>query len=161
MIAGSGATLGIWTPDLLKTLAQERQVIIFDNRGIGLSTDSAEAEHTADSYAESTMNLIDALGLTQPDVLGWSMGGFITLAIAVKYADRVHTLVLASTSSGGLLGVLISEQQMLNGSVVHAQCMAELRAQYVTAMVLVCKQHYHHGFITHDQSCSVDSAQSS
>ena len=116
MIAGSGATLGIWTPDLLKTLAQERQVIIFDNRGIGLSTDSAEIEHTADSYAESTVNLIDALGLDWPDVLGWSMGGFITLAIAVKYADRVHNIVLTSTSSGGLLGMLITEH------LSHAQC---------------------------------------
>ena len=128
LIAGSGATLGIWTPDLLKTLAERRKVIIFDNRGIGLSTDSAEAEHTADSYAESTVNLIDALGLDQPDVLGWSMGGFITLAIAVKYPDRVHSIVLASTSSGGLLGMLIIEQHMLSVAAVLAQCFEDLCA---------------------------------
>lgn len=108
MVAGSGATLGIWTPDLLKTLAEDQQVIIFDNRGIGLSTDSQEAEHTADSYAESTVGLINALGLDQPDILGWSMGGFITLTIAVKYANMIHNVVLASTSSGGLLGMMLN-----------------------------------------------------
>lgn len=33
MVAGRGATASNWDPDLLQTLAAERQVTIFDNRG--------------------------------------------------------------------------------------------------------------------------------
>lgn len=46
MIAGQGATATVWTPDLLQTLAQGRQVTVFTNKGLGLST---EAEETQDS----------------------------------------------------------------------------------------------------------------
>ena len=37
----SGATTFVWTPDLLRGLAQGRQVITFDNAGMGLSTDTS------------------------------------------------------------------------------------------------------------------------
>ena len=102
MVAGQGATLGIWSPDLLKTLAAGRQVTIFDNRGIGFSADSDEAEEsTIEGYADSTVDLIESLGLDQPDILGWSLGGFITLALVANQPDVVNHVVLADTSSGG------------------------------------------------------------
>lgn len=102
MVSGQGATLGIWTPDLLKTLAAGRQVTIFDNRGIGYSADAdPEEEHTISGYADSTVDLIDALGLEQPDILGWSFGGFITLMIVTSFPEAVNHVVLADTSAGG------------------------------------------------------------
>lgn len=55
-------------------------------------------------YADSTVDLIDALGLEQPDILGWSLGGDICLYIAEFYADMINRVVLADTTSGGLLG---------------------------------------------------------
>ena len=58
----------------------------------------------AAGYAESTVDLIDALGLEQPNILGWSLGGFITLSIAVDYADMVNQVIVADTTSGGKLG---------------------------------------------------------
>ena len=57
-------------------------------------------------YAESTVDLIEALQLDQPDILGWSLGGFIALTIAVEYPDMVNRVVLADTTSGGKLGEL-------------------------------------------------------
>ena len=102
MVSGQGATLGIWTPDLLKTLATGRQVTIFDNRGIGYSNDAdPEEENTILGYADSTVDLIDALGLEQPDILGWSLGGFITLTLVTSFPDAVNRVVLADTSAGG------------------------------------------------------------
>lgn len=102
MVSGQGATLGIWTPDLLKTLAAGRQVTIFDNRGIGFSTDvDPEEESTTLGYAESTVELIGALDLDQPDILGWSLGGFITLTLATSFPEAVNRVVLADTSTGG------------------------------------------------------------
>ena len=101
MIAGQGATLSIWTPDLLKNLAAGRQVTIFDNRGIGLSTDTTTEPYSIGLYAASTVDLIEALGLEQPDILGWSLGGLIAQSIAVENGDAVSHVVLTDTTSAG------------------------------------------------------------
>ncbi len=44
MVSGQGATATVWTPDLLQTLAQGRQVTVFTNKGVGYSTDAEETE---------------------------------------------------------------------------------------------------------------------
>jgi pimeloyl-ACP methyl ester carboxylesterase len=68
-------------------------------------TDQAQAQ-TVDGFALSTVQLIRALELDQPDILGTSLGGYVALTIAVDYGDMVNHVVLADTSSGGLLGKL-------------------------------------------------------
>ena len=47
VVSGQGATATVWTPDLLQTLAQGRQVTIFTNKCLGLSVDSQETEATS------------------------------------------------------------------------------------------------------------------
>lgn len=74
MIVGMGCTKSTWTPDLLKTLAATREVLIFDNRGSGRSTDADPlSQLTVESLAASTLELLDVLDIKQPDILGWSM----------------------------------------------------------------------------------------
>jgi len=74
MIAGVRCTLSTWTPDLLKSLAATREVVIFDNKGVGLSPDADwPGDVSIEGYAGSTLALISALDLHQPDVLGWSL----------------------------------------------------------------------------------------
>jgi len=74
MIAGVRCTLSTWTPDLLKNLAATREVVVFDNKGVGFSYDAEwPGDVSIQSYAESTVALISALELEEPDVLGWSM----------------------------------------------------------------------------------------
>ena len=46
MVSGQGATATVWTPDLLQTLAQGRQVTIFTNKGLGLSTEAGETPNS-------------------------------------------------------------------------------------------------------------------
>ncbi|KAK9814864.1 hypothetical protein WJX73_000694 [Symbiochloris irregularis] len=100
LIAGQGATSSIWTPALLRSLAQHREVIIFDNKGIGLSTYDGD-DYTIQSFAESTRDLVEALDLQQPDVLGWSLGGVIAMTFAGLYPSALRRLVLTDTSTGG------------------------------------------------------------
>ena len=47
VVSGQGATATIWTPDLLQTLAQGRQVTIFTNKCLRLSVDSQETQATS------------------------------------------------------------------------------------------------------------------
>ncbi len=64
-----------WTPRLLRALAANREVIIFDNAGIGFSSIAPNSMPAAAGYfrlqADTVAGLISAIGLTQPDILGW------------------------------------------------------------------------------------------
>ena len=53
---------------------------------------------TADDLAADVAGLIDALGLSRPTLLGWSMGGCVALALALSHPGKVSKLVLLSTS---------------------------------------------------------------
>ena len=70
LIPGASSTVNVWSPDLLRGLAQGRQLITFDPAGMGLSADTS-GNASVEYYAYSTALLLDALGLEQPDVLGW------------------------------------------------------------------------------------------
>jgi pimeloyl-ACP methyl ester carboxylesterase len=96
---GYGGTMEAWDPRFVDALAQRFRVVIFDNAGIGL-TRKLPAPLTIDAMADQTSALIDALGLGSPDVLGWSMGGMIAQALAVRHPDQVRRLVLCASFPG-------------------------------------------------------------
>lgn len=74
MITGLGCTKSTMTPDLLHSLAEDRELVIFDNRGSVNSIDREWPRNlTIDDYATSILDFIDALDIEQPDILGWSL----------------------------------------------------------------------------------------
>lgn len=91
-------TIDHWDPAFLEVLASERDVIIFDNRGTGLS--SGTAPETIDGLAEGVLEFSEALGLDQIDLLGWSMGGFVVQATALLRPQLVRRLVVAGSGPG-------------------------------------------------------------
>jgi pimeloyl-ACP methyl ester carboxylesterase len=101
LITGSSATMDMWNPLLLEQLASANyRVIIFENRGVSESTVGTK-EFSISQFANDTLGLLDALGISKADVLGWSMGGFIAQQLAVTNPDRVDNLILYATSCGG------------------------------------------------------------
>jgi pimeloyl-ACP methyl ester carboxylesterase len=85
-----------WDPAVLDGLAHERQVIIFNNAGIASST--GELPSTFAGMAEYAEAFIDALGLEQIDLLGFSIGGMIAQQIVVDRPELVRKLVLVGTA---------------------------------------------------------------
>lgn len=94
------ATMDDWDPQLIDRLAQGRRVILFDNIGVGLS--SGETPASIPAMSEAAISLMDALGLKQADLLGWSMGGMISFAVAINYPARVRRLVIAGSTPVGV-----------------------------------------------------------
>ena len=97
------AVLDNWDPRVIDGLAKSRRVIAFDNRGIGGSEGSVP--DTIEDMARDGIAFIRALGFTQVDLLGLSMGGFVTQAIALQEPLLVRRMILAGTGPAGGVGI--------------------------------------------------------
>jgi pimeloyl-ACP methyl ester carboxylesterase len=101
LIQGSGAAMDVWDARMLRLLAHRHRVVIFDNRGVGSSTDDPATSMTMQLLADDTAGLIRKLHLGRPDVLGWSLGGFIAEELALRHPALVNRLILISSDPGG------------------------------------------------------------
>jgi len=101
VLNGFAATSADWDPSFIDRLASSNELILLNNRGIGGSTDDGQS-FDIEKLADDAMHVIQNLGIGRASVMGWSMGGFIAQAFAVKYTDRVDKVVLLSTDQGGV-----------------------------------------------------------
>jgi pimeloyl-ACP methyl ester carboxylesterase len=104
MLIGTGSTMAEWDPALLRLLARDHRLILFDYPGLGMS--GPWRGHSFDSLADTTAGLMAAIDLPRADVLGWSMGGFVAQRLAIDHPARVSHLILAGTNPGGSHTVL-------------------------------------------------------
>ena len=100
LIVGQDSTMGYWGSDLLRRLADHFTVTTFDNRGIGTTTDPATSPLTIGQMADDTAGFLDAVGLEHPTVFGWSTGGEIALALAVRHPGRLGPLMVSGATAG-------------------------------------------------------------
>jgi pimeloyl-ACP methyl ester carboxylesterase len=91
--------LDSWDPALVDRLAQDREVILLDNRGVGGSTGVVPDNVT--DMARDALAFIDALGLHEVDILGFSLGGYVAQELALLRPRLVRRLVLAGTAPQG------------------------------------------------------------
>jgi pimeloyl-ACP methyl ester carboxylesterase len=91
--------LDSWDPALVDRLAQDREVILLDNRGVGGSTGVVPENVT--TMARDALAFIDALGLEQIDLLGFSLGGFVAQELVLLRPRLVRRVVLAGTAPQG------------------------------------------------------------
>lgn len=91
--------LDSWDPALVDDIAAEREVILVDNSGVGLST--GITPHTVKGLARDVLAFIDALHVTRIDVLGFSLGGFVAQEVVLQRPRLVRRLILAGTGPEG------------------------------------------------------------
>ncbi|HOX19578.1 MAG TPA: alpha/beta hydrolase [Gemmatimonadales bacterium] len=97
------AELDRWDPRVVDGIAARRRVIVFDNRGIGASEGSTPS--SVDAMARDAVAFIKALGAGQVDLLGFSLGGFISQVIAQEAPELVRKIILAGTGPAGGTGI--------------------------------------------------------
>lgn len=101
MIMGYTSTMGAWDPALLDALDDNNTLILFDNRGVGLSTDTTADNTTMQQMADDTAGLLKALGYEKANVLGWSMGARIAQQVVIRHPDQVMKAIFAAPNPGG------------------------------------------------------------
>lgn len=83
---------------IIDLLSQNFKVIVFDNRGAGLS-DKPDIPYSIEMLASDAVDLLEELKIKQAYILGISMGGRIALDIALRYPEMINKLVLVSVGS--------------------------------------------------------------
>ena len=88
-----------WDPALVDALARTREVILFDNAGVGGSTGTVPRTVTA--MAHDALSFIEGLELREIDVLGYSLGGYVAQELVLIRPRLVRRIVLAGTGPQG------------------------------------------------------------
>jgi 3-oxoadipate enol-lactonase len=99
MIMGLGGGIP-WLLLQIPVFSQQYQVIAFDNRGTG-GTDAPDIPYSMEMMAGDLAGLLDTIGVKAAHVFGISMGGMIAQHFALRYPDKIRTLILGATTCGG------------------------------------------------------------
>jgi pimeloyl-ACP methyl ester carboxylesterase len=91
--------LDSWDPALTDALAEHRSVILVDYPGLGAS--SGDFGPSIADTARKAIAFVSALGLTEVDLLGFSIGGFVAQEMALIRPALVRRLILAATAPKG------------------------------------------------------------
>ena len=94
LLHGGLGSIDMFGP-VLPRLAAKRQVIGVDLHGHG-RTALGDRKISAIDMADDLAALVEELGHTQVDVLGYSLGGAVALRVAIQHPKRVRRLVVAS-----------------------------------------------------------------
>jgi pimeloyl-ACP methyl ester carboxylesterase len=92
-------TLDNWDPAVTDPLATGREVILFDNAGVGRSTGHVPA--TIAGMAVHAMAFLDELGMKTCDVIGYSLGGMVALQMVQDRPSIFRRMILVGTAPRG------------------------------------------------------------
>lgn len=90
---GANADLNWRHPGVIRALRKKYQVITFDVRGHGRSDKPKEPEKYGAEIARDVVRLLDHLGIEKAHVVGYSMGGFITIKLTAMCPERLLSAV--------------------------------------------------------------------
>jgi pimeloyl-ACP methyl ester carboxylesterase len=97
LLHGFGASLFSWR-EVTEPLAEFGTVIAYDRPAFGLTERPLEWEgenpYSQDSQVELVIGLMDALGIEKATLVGNSAGGTVSMLAALKYPQRVTSLIL-------------------------------------------------------------------
>lgn len=97
------AVLDNWDPRVVDGLAAKHHVIAFDNRGVGASSGAPAA--SMEEMAKDAITFIEAMGLDQVDLFGFSMGGMIAQEIVLMKPQLVRKMIITGTGPAGGEGI--------------------------------------------------------
>jgi 3-oxoadipate enol-lactonase len=92
-----GTTLAMWEPQAA-ALARGHRVLRYDLRGHGRSP-VPEAPYSIADLGSDLLALLDRTGIARASLFGVSLGGMVSMWVAVHAPERVDRLVLCSTSA--------------------------------------------------------------
>jgi pimeloyl-ACP methyl ester carboxylesterase len=112
-----------WIAELAKT----RKVIAVEMQGHGRTAD-IERDISQENLADDVAALLDHLKIPKADLIGYSMGGGVAMACAVRHSDKVRKVVVISSvfrrdgmTKEGLDAISKLSAEVFNGSPIEVE----------------------------------------
>lgn len=98
LIHGNSMCWRAFADQLDSSLARRYRMIAFDLPGHGASEDARDPERscTIPAYADLALEVLDALGVRQAAVLGWSLGGHVGLEIMARWPGLQGLMIVGT-----------------------------------------------------------------
>jgi pimeloyl-ACP methyl ester carboxylesterase len=100
LLNGAGEDMDAWDPSILKELASNHTVIVYDLRGVA-NTTLGSRSYSFQQLANDTAGLLDALNIPKADVMGFSLGSIISQVLTISHPEKVNRLILVGSTCGG------------------------------------------------------------
>ena len=152
LVAGYTSQLVSWDKDLTRLLNQQGiRTIVFDNRDVGLSSQTGSPDQTGKLYdvtdmAKDVLAIADAEGLERFNIMGVSMGGMITQQILAEYSQRISSAIIGFTAPSQHLEWLTSKESAADEGGNVGLDVASSREEAVNL------------FVTRERACHTTSA---
>jgi len=95
LIHGGGSTIQTSFGRIISDLARNRQIVAVELQAHGRTNDR-DKSLTFEQDADDVANLLQNLGISKADFLGFSNGGQTTIEIALRHAGIVNKIILCS-----------------------------------------------------------------
>ena len=109
LIQGMSGNHLSWGEPFLTELERDFDLVAYDHRGVGNSSRVTDPFTIVD-LAQDAAALLDALGWETAHIVGISMGGMVAQELALRHPQRIRTLTLGATYSGGEGSALASSE---------------------------------------------------
>jgi pimeloyl-ACP methyl ester carboxylesterase len=140
LLHGFGASIFSWR-EVMQPLAEFGTVIAYDRPAFGLTERPMEWEgenpYGQDAQVELVIGLMDALGIEKATLVGNSAGGTVSMLAALKYPQRVTSLILvdpAVYAGGGApawIRPLLGTPQMRHIGPLFARQLQEQGTEFI------------------------------
>ncbi|WP_122073278.1 alpha/beta fold hydrolase [Pseudophaeobacter sp. EL27] len=127
LIHGLSGQLQHFTYALAEDLAKDHRVIALDRPGCGYSTRNSDALARLPEQAKTLLDVLDQLEIQQPVLVGHSLGGAVSLAMALQAPEKIRGLALLAP----LTHPSPQGAEAFKGLIVHTSVMRHLMAQTV------------------------------
>ena len=94
LVHGLGARATDWAPMIPALAAHGYHVYAIDLLGYGESEKPANGDFTLTGEERLVVDFLSALHIPKADVAGWSMGGWVSMLVALDHPEVVHRLLL-------------------------------------------------------------------
>jgi pimeloyl-ACP methyl ester carboxylesterase len=104
LLHGSGPGVSGWAnwQKTIPGLAQEFRVLAPDIVGYGATSRPDDVRYSLQTWTDHVVGFMDALGIERASLVGNSLGGRISLALAEQHPDRVSRMVLMGSPGVGM-----------------------------------------------------------
>lgn len=103
VVSPLGSSMDDWDPAITNGLAQKNKVILFDIEGVGSS--SGSTPNNIPDMAKGVIAFIKVLGYDKINIMGFSMGAFISQQIVLTEPTLINKLILTGTGPKGSEGL--------------------------------------------------------